>query len=49
MRIAFVGLGNMGRPMAENLGKAGHEVIGFDMAPVTLEHGTVMPLLAQAV
>ena len=48
MRVAFVGLGNMGRPMAENLGRAGHEVVGFDMAPVALEHGTVVPLLAQA-
>ena len=49
MRIAFIGLGNMGRPMAENLGAAGHEVIGFDMAPVTLENGTVKPLLAETV
>ena len=30
MRIGFVGLGNMGRPMAENLADAGHEVTGFD-------------------
>jgi 3-hydroxyisobutyrate dehydrogenase len=30
MRIAFLGLGNMGRPMALNLAKAGHEVRGFD-------------------
>ena len=49
MRIGFIGLGNMGRPMAENLGKAGHEVRGFDMAPVALENGTVVPLLAEAV
>ena len=27
--IAFLGLGNMGGPMAANLAKAGHEVIGF--------------------
>ena len=26
MRIAFLGLGIMGRPMASNLVKAGHEV-----------------------
>lgn len=32
MRIGFIGLGNMGRPMAENLAKAGHEVVGFDVA-----------------
>lgn len=29
-RIAFVGLGNMGAPMASNLIKAGHKVVGFD-------------------
>jgi len=32
MRIAFIGLGNMGLPMAANLLKAGHEVAGFDLA-----------------
>ncbi|MEZ5824904.1 MAG: 3-hydroxyisobutyrate dehydrogenase [Geminicoccaceae bacterium] len=31
-RIAFIGLGNMGLPMAVNLVKAGHEVAGFDMS-----------------
>lgn len=30
MRIGFIGLGNMGAPMAANLAKAGHEVVGFD-------------------
>ena len=30
-RIGFIGLGNMGLPMALNLIKAGHEVEGFDM------------------
>jgi 3-hydroxyisobutyrate dehydrogenase len=30
MKIAFIGLGNMGAPMARNLLKAGHEVTGFD-------------------
>ena len=29
-KIAFLGLGNMGGPMAANLIKAGHAVIGFD-------------------
>ena len=29
--IAFIGLGNMGGPMATNLVKAGHKVIGFDL------------------
>jgi 3-hydroxyisobutyrate dehydrogenase len=32
-RIAFIGLGNMGLPMAGNLARAGHEVTGFDVAP----------------
>jgi 3-hydroxyisobutyrate dehydrogenase len=30
-RIGFVGLGNMGLPMAANLVKAGHQVVGFDV------------------
>jgi 3-hydroxyisobutyrate dehydrogenase len=29
--IAFIGLGNMGGPMAANLVKAGHRVTGFDL------------------
>ena len=29
--IGFIGLGNMGAPMAANLVKAGHRVIGFDI------------------
>jgi 3-hydroxyisobutyrate dehydrogenase len=32
-RIAFLGLGNMGRPMAVNLVRAGASVTGFDPAP----------------
>ncbi|KAA0013665.1 3-hydroxyisobutyrate dehydrogenase [Billgrantia pellis] len=31
MKIAFIGLGNMGAPMAINLVKAGHEVSVFDL------------------
>ena len=31
MKIGFIGLGNMGLPMAENLQKEGHEVTGFDI------------------
>ena len=30
MRIGFIGIGNMGAPMAQNLAKAGFEVVGFD-------------------
>ncbi len=31
MKVAFIGLGVMGAPMARNLLKAGHEVTGFDV------------------
>ncbi|SEP72175.1 3-hydroxyisobutyrate dehydrogenase [Loktanella sp. DSM 29012] len=31
MKIAFIGLGNMGGPMAANLMAAGHDVTGFDL------------------
>ena len=37
MKIGFIGLGNMGAPMAANLVAAGHEVTGFDTAGVTVE------------
>ena len=36
-RIAFLGLGHMGLPMAINLTKAGHEVHGFDLVPAAVE------------
>jgi 3-hydroxyisobutyrate dehydrogenase len=29
--IGFIGLGNMGAPMAANLAKAGHRVVGYDI------------------
>ncbi len=35
--IGFIGLGNMGGPMAANLVKAGHTVTGFDLNPVALD------------
>jgi 3-hydroxyisobutyrate dehydrogenase len=37
MQIGFIGLGNMGAPMARNLAAAGHDVTGFDTAPVSVE------------
>ncbi|ESZ48427.1 MULTISPECIES: 3-hydroxyisobutyrate dehydrogenase [unclassified Mesorhizobium] len=44
--IAFIGLGNMGNPMAANLVKAGHAVHGFDLMPENLtvarEHGVIV-------
>src|SRR5215813_10927333 len=35
--IGFIGLGNMGAPMAANLVKAGHQVTGFDIVPGSAE------------
>ena len=37
MRIGFIGLGNMGAPMAHNLAKAGFEVVGFDTQEVNVD------------
>ena len=37
MKIGFIGLGNMGGPMARNLATAGHTVTGFDIAAETPE------------
>lgn len=37
MNIGFIGLGNMGLPMAINLLKAGHHVTGFDLVQSQLE------------
>ena len=34
MKVGFIGLGNMGLPMAEGLVAAGFEVAGFDVAPI---------------
>ena len=31
MKVGFIGLGNMGLPMAENLFSAGYDVAGFDL------------------
>ncbi|TIP76078.1 MAG: 3-hydroxyisobutyrate dehydrogenase [Mesorhizobium sp.] len=44
--IAFIGLGNMGNPMAANLVKAGYAVHGFDLIPENLviakDHGVIV-------
>lgn len=49
MKIGFVGLGNMGLPMAENLAKAGHEVTGFDVAPRQVQALRLAGSVAEAV
>lgn len=48
MKIGFIGLGNMGAPMAANLVKAGHEVTGYDVAGVTVEGGATAASAAEA-
>ena len=35
--IAFIGLGNMGGPMAQNLVKAGHALTVFDLVPAAVQ------------
>ncbi|OCW58202.1 3-hydroxyisobutyrate dehydrogenase [Hoeflea olei] len=37
MKIGFIGLGNMGAPMAANLVKAGHDVTAYDVADIRVE------------
>ncbi|MDY0106962.1 MAG: NAD(P)-binding domain-containing protein, partial [Giesbergeria sp.] len=54
MQIAFIGLGNMGGPMAINLIKAGHSVKAFDLsqeavAKVVAEGGQAAPSAYDAV
>ncbi|MCX7377984.1 MAG: 3-hydroxyisobutyrate dehydrogenase [Alphaproteobacteria bacterium] len=54
MKVALIGLGNMGLPMATNLLKAGHQVIGFDLNEAVLaahraNGGETAPTIAQAV
>jgi 3-hydroxyisobutyrate dehydrogenase len=36
-RIAFIGLGHMGAPMAMNLLKAGHQLMVFDLVPAAVK------------
>jgi len=38
MKIGFIGLGNMGAPMAANLAAAGHHVRGHDVAATVPDH-----------
>ena len=48
MKVGFIGLGNMGAPMAANLAKAGHEVTGFDVAAPCPEGVTPAASAAEA-
>ena len=49
MNIGFIGLGNMGAPMAYNLAKAGHTVLGFDTENVTVEMVEILPSVKKCV
>lgn len=53
-KVAFIGLGNMGGPMAANLVKAGFEVYGFDPVTAAVEAAAttgvkICPTAAEAV
>lgn len=53
-RICFIGLGNMGLPMALNLKNAGHDIVGFDVtdpakAAAAKEGITCAPTVSEAV
>ena len=49
MNIGFIGLGNMGAPMAANLAAAGHNVKGFDTAGVSVDGVETVDTAAAAV
>lgn len=49
LKIGFIGLGNMGAPMASNLAVAGHIVTGFDVAGAEAKDVTSAQNLAEAV
>ena len=48
MKIGFIGLGNMGMPMAANLATAGHDVTGYDVSDVAPGSVTMAPSAAAA-
>src|SRR5437868_2357099 len=48
MKVAFLGLGIMGRPMAANLVKAGHEVAVWNRTPREFEGAQVAATPAEA-
>lgn len=51
-KVAVIGLGNMGGPMACNLAKAGYQVVGFDVSSESMariaEHGVSLAASARA-
>ena len=49
MKIGFIGLGNMGSPMAANLAKAGYEVFGFDIEEKSISNLTIVNNIKNAI
>jgi len=49
MKIGFIGLGNMGAPMAANLVAAGHDVAAFDVTGAELAGARTAPSATDAV
>jgi len=49
MKIGFIGLGNMGSPMATNLAKAGYEVFGFDIEEKSISNVTIVNDIEDAI
>ncbi|MFJ2512899.1 3-hydroxyisobutyrate dehydrogenase [Streptomyces griseoviridis] len=43
--VAFIGLGHMGAPMAANLVRTGHRVVGHDLVPAALESAVAAGVL----
>lgn len=39
-KVGFIGLGNMGGPMAQNLVKAGHDLVVFDLSDAAVKKAT---------
>lgn len=49
MQIAFIGLGNMGAPMAANLSSADYKVLGYDVSALKVDGVVMAPSLEAAV
>ncbi len=47
-KVGFIGLGNMGAPMAANLVKAGHDVSAFDLSPAAVDGARARGLTVSA-
>jgi 3-hydroxyisobutyrate dehydrogenase len=48
MRVGFIGLGRMGAPMARNLARAGHSVVGYDVVGLAIDGVTEAARAADA-